>query len=288
MGQRSDVGIEVDARADEVRLAPSVRKSYADLGFFLAPGLFSADEVNCISEEIEGSGQFRPGVTIPEGDGKAVRALYGGQESSPVLQRLIVDARLVVPAMQLLESDVYMYQFKVNMKQSFVGDVWPWHQDFLYWQQLDGMLRPDLINAVLFLDDVTEFNAPLFCIPGSHKAGVYPHESVAEKPATGSSNHQFYVSSSLGFQLTPQHISSLVEQSGLYSAKGPRGSVFFFHPNIVHGSTMNISPFSRRQIFFTYNSIGNALPKASPRPGYFVNSSAAPISPRYGKLRKAD
>ena len=28
------------------------------------------------------------------------------------------------------------------------------------------------MNISIFLDDVTEFNGPLFLIPGSHKAGI--------------------------------------------------------------------------------------------------------------------
>jgi ectoine hydroxylase len=34
---------------------------------------------------------------------------------------------------------VYIYQFKINVKAAFGGDVWQWHQDYIFWRNEDGM-----------------------------------------------------------------------------------------------------------------------------------------------------
>ena len=39
------------------------------------------------------------------------------------------------------------------------------------WQE-DGIPTPRMANAVIFLDEVNEFNGPLMLIPGSHKEGI--------------------------------------------------------------------------------------------------------------------
>src|SRR5262249_62330406 len=86
--------------------------------------------------------------------------------------RLICDPRILKPAMQILNSDVYVYQFKINVKAAFSGDLWQWHQDYVFWHKEDGMQKPDVINVSIFLDDVTEFNGPIFFIPHSHAEGM--------------------------------------------------------------------------------------------------------------------
>lgn len=261
---------------------------YVDTGSYLAERLFSDEELACIIEEIEGRGAFKPAAVVAERDGPATRSLYGGFESSAVMQQLVADERVLRPVMQLLHGDVHVYQFKVNMKHAFGGDVWPWHQDFAFWNRLDGMPRPDAITAVLLLDDVTEFNAPMFCLPGSHRAGLYPVEPCAPAATRDqASDHAMDVSSTLRFTLARDTVAALAASAGIRSVQAPRGSVFFFHPNLVHASTVNISPHDRRQMLITYNSVRNALPRKTTRPGYLVNSSTEAIAPRRGMLSRA-
>ncbi|MGH9143045.1 MAG: phytanoyl-CoA dioxygenase family protein, partial [Vicinamibacterales bacterium] len=107
-----------------------------------------------------------------ERDGRTVRALHGCHLHSPIMKNLACLRRLVKVAMALVEDDVYIYQFKINMKAAFSGDVWKWHQDFIYWRDEDGMPECRVVNIGLYLDDVTEMNGPLLVIPGSHRGGV--------------------------------------------------------------------------------------------------------------------
>src|SRR6185436_15868718 len=102
-----------------------------------------------------------------------------------MFNRLSRHPRIVEPVQQLLDSEVYVYQFKVNAKAAFGGDVWEWHQDFIFWQKEDAMQTPRVINTAVWLDDVTEFNGPMFLIPGSHADGVI---DMSARHANGNGN----------------------------------------------------------------------------------------------------
>src|SRR5262249_47538920 len=109
---------------------------------------------------------------VLEEESQMVRSVYGSHMTNEVARRLAYHPRMVEPAMQILGSKVYIYQFKINAKAAFGGDRWEWHQDYIFWQKEDGMHTPRVVNAVIFLDEVNEFNGPLLFIPGSHKEGV--------------------------------------------------------------------------------------------------------------------
>jgi ectoine hydroxylase len=71
-----------------------------------------------------------------------------------------------------------------------------------------------------------------------------------------------------------------VNQFGLVSAKGSSGTVLFFHGNIFHASTGNLSPFDRNMFMVTYNSIENTLLNVEkPRPEFIANRNFTPIEP---------
>ncbi len=67
---------------------------------------------------------------------------------------------------------------------------------------------------------------------------------------------------------------------GLESAKGSAGTVFFVHPQCVHGSVANISPFERNVIVIVYNSFENTLVDVEkPRPEFAASRDYRPVVP---------
>lgn len=48
-------------------------------------------------------------------------------------------ARLLNVARQILGSEVYIHQFRANMKPGFLGKEFYWHSDFETWHVEDGM-----------------------------------------------------------------------------------------------------------------------------------------------------
>jgi ectoine hydroxylase len=183
---------------------------------------------------------------------------------------------------QLLGGDVYVHQSKVNLKASFGGDQWEWHQDFVYWLQADGIREPQLLNAAVFLDDVTEYNGPLTFIPGSHRDGTLAGTRSDDMPA-GYEDAPAWVATLTAneqFRIRPEIIEDLARRNGLASPKGPAGSVLLFHPNLLHSSGPNISPFRRAMLIYVYNRVSNRpAPVANPRPSFLADPHPGALRP---------
>lgn len=238
---------------------------YQAQGYVFLPNFFSDGEIQVLKAEIPGLLQNDEIGKVLEKSGKTVRGLHGSHTRNSVLNNLTRLPRLIEPAMQILESKVYVYQFKINTKAAFYGDGWPWHQDFVFWSEEDGMPTPRATNVMIFLDEVNQFNGPLFLVPGSHQEGKIQVSSQGE-------GWEANVSVNLKYALPNHMVAELVNKQSIVAPTGAAGSVLFFHPNCVHGSANNISPFSRNVAIITYNSVENIpLKTENLRPEFLVN-----------------
>ncbi|MDJ0515424.1 MAG: phytanoyl-CoA dioxygenase family protein [Trichodesmium sp. MO_231.B1] len=255
---------------------------YNNQGFLLIPDLFSQEEVSLMQAQLPSlMAEDVPGQVL-EKDRKTVRALHGCHLFNKVFHNLIREPRLLEPAHQLLGSQVCIHQFKINLKAAFGGDIWPWHQDFIYWHKEDGMPLPKVISLAILLDDLNEFNGPMIFIPGSHKQGMLDVEaSVAKTEANPeTADWKVNVSANLKYCIPPQTVRQLVKKLGIFAPKGTAGSILLFDSNVVHGSVTNISPFPRRLLIITYNSVENIPVSVDrPRPEFLVCRDYKPLKP---------
>ncbi|MEV4315559.1 phytanoyl-CoA dioxygenase family protein [Actinocrispum sp. NPDC049592] len=254
--------------------------AYRRDGFHLAENWLAAELVQQLAAAATGIlGQDSP-RRIMERDGVTVRSVYGPHQTDPVVARTCRRAELAGAAMDIIGEPVYIHQSKINVKAAFVGDQWEWHQDYIYWLHDDGIHNPDLVNVAVFLDEVTEFNGPLTFVPGSHNEGVL---AATEKqgPPMGYEDAPQWVSTLTAdekYQVRPDVIARLVRTNGMVSPKGPAGSVLFFHPNILHASSQNISPFGRTTLITVYNGVSNpATSTGNPRPEFLAARDATPV-----------
>ena len=264
-------------------------KTFEDRGFVLIPEYFSRSEVAVMRAELASEFAEDSPRRVVEKDGNIVRSVYGSHRSNEVFRRLAYHPRLVEPAMQILGSQVYVYQFKINAKTAFTGDIWEWHQDYIFWLKEDGMPTERVVNALVFLDEVTEFNGPLFVVPGSHKEGVFDIPSREELLGKNAKLPEVYkknaawisnLTADLKYSLNKDVITDLIKRRGMAAPKGPEGSVLFFHCNLVHGSANNISPFDRVNVIISFNSIDNIpVSDKEPRPEFLVSRDSTPIVP---------
>ena len=239
---------------------------YDKNGMIFIPDCFSNKEVENMQAALSVLMEKDTPGRVFEKDKKTIRALHGCNMNSTLFQRLTLHPRLLEPVKQLLNGDVYTYQFKINLKAPFNGDWWPWHQDFIFWEKEDGMPSPNAINVAIFLNEVNEFNGPMYFIPGSHKQS-YTH--IQENSTTKWIDNFI---ADLKYTLDKATIAKLVEKEGIIAPKGCSGSVLFFHCNLVHGSLPNISPYERALAIITYNNLNN-IPvfKGEPRPEFLVS-----------------
>jgi Phytanoyl-CoA dioxygenase (PhyH) len=257
-------------------------RAYEDEGFLFLPECFSQTEVGVVKAELPAIFAEDSPRRVLEKEGNIVRSVYGSHTTNEVARRLSQHAWLVEPAMQILGGQVYIYQFKINAKAAFGGDIWEWHQDYIFWRNEDGMPTSRVINAVVFLDEVNEFNGPLILIPGSHKEDVIDvatrntQSSAYQRSPAWISN----LTASLKYSLDQVVIARLVKKYGLIAPKGPAGSVLFFHGNLVHGSAANMSPFDRNLVLVTFNHIENVpVPVKEPRPEFLASCDSTPVKP---------
>ncbi|MBV9163252.1 MAG: phytanoyl-CoA dioxygenase family protein [Pseudonocardiales bacterium] len=240
-------------------------RRYREKGCLLLDQLFDAHEVQGLLDTFRRDSKILGEHRIAERDRDEVRAVYGSHQRQPEFSMLVRSPRLLGPVQQLLGDDVYVYQFKINAKPAFAGEGWSWHQDYAAWKIADNLPAPRLINAAFFLDDINEFNGPIIFVPGSHRQGL-----VRETRRPGNAESAQHLDPE-DIALTPTQMTALVDQYGMESPKGKAGSVVLFHPEIVHGSASNMSPFHRRLLIATYNDVRNEpRPLSLPRPEYLV------------------
>ncbi|MEU6667438.1 phytanoyl-CoA dioxygenase family protein [Streptomyces sp. NPDC046727] len=259
--------------ASHVGLASAYEKE----GWCEPPYRFSDAAVALLRERaLAISGERRPEVVHEKGSG-IVRAIHGCHAFDEVCAALVRHPYLVELAEQLVGGPVYVYQFKVNLKQAHEGAAWPWHQDFAFWHEEDGMPRPDAVNIAVSLDDVHEDNGPLMAIPGSHRLGLL---DLPEGRADGEeSDWHSHVSADLAYTVNADRARALAEQSGHKLFTGPQGSIQVFHPSIVHSSSNNVSADRRALLLITYNAVANA-PKCPSRPAFLVSRDTTAVEPR--------
>ena len=261
-----------------MRLTNEQLRFYADNGFLFLPNCFSHSEIAFVKNEVPALFQEDTPRRVVEKNGD-VRSVYGSHVTNEVLRQLSRNHRIVEPAMQIIDDEVYIYQFKINAKVAFSGDVWEWHQDYVFWLKEDGMPSARVVNVVIFLDEVNEFNAPLFLIPGSHKEGVIDvnaHDLLGanEQSKPWLSN----LTADLKYSLNKNIVARLVTKYGMAAPKGMAGSVLFFDSNVVHGSSNNISPFDRTLVLVTFNSVRNVPPVTEKsRPDFLMSRDTEPV-----------
>src|SRR5262245_21535989 len=82
-------------------------KAYEENGYLLLPNYFSRAEIDVLAAELPIVFSEDSPRRITETNEKSVRSVYGSHMSNEVFKCLTCHPRLVGPAMQLLESDVY-------------------------------------------------------------------------------------------------------------------------------------------------------------------------------------
>lgn len=241
------------------------REEYDRQGFVFVPGFFSPDEVKAMQagvKEIQGL-PATPEKIIFEKDGKTIRTIVNPHLYNEPYVRLIRHPQLLGAVRHLLDDEVYVFQSGINCKAAFNGDVWFWHQDYPAYHKDDHIPLPRMVNALIFIDDINHLNSPLMLVPGSHTV----NDDMPEFSDQGTSYSFRYTS--------PELIKAEVRKSGVVAPTGPAGSVIFMNVNLLHGSTANLSPWSRTMMTLTYNAFSNKATSPSVRPRHIVYDDSA-------------
>lgn len=258
------------------------RDAYRDNGFLFLPDLFSPVEVECLYKEMQAmceeyAAKGREEVISEPGSGE-VRSIFNVHRLNALFASLVREPRVLNVAREILGSEVYIHQSRINYKPGFTGKEFYWHSDFETWHSEDGMPAMRALSCSILLTDNNELNGPLMLIPGSHRHFI---SCMGETPDEHYKKSLKKQECGVPDELLLRYLSDL---GGIASCKGKAGSVVFFDCNTMHGSNGNITPYPRSNVFFVYNSIENQLqvPRGGlkPRPEFIAaRQDVAPLEP---------
>jgi len=241
-----------------MRLTAEQVREFFDQGWTVIEGLFSAQEMQAARvafERLYGTAQrlrktqdhdgaFFVLDAPAEGDVIVKRVVWAGG-AEPDLLALSADPRLVEPALDLLGSDrCEQLLCQAHFKMPRDGVSFDWHQDVQHrdkgpgtWRDLNG--RGSYVQTIMLVDDMTEYNGPLKFIPRSAVQGDGQSRLSLE-------SYDYNTPMSVGSK------PALFDESQAVTVTGCAGSVLFFGPYAIHGSTANESDIPRRVLINGY------------------------------------
>lgn len=241
-------------------------KHFEDTGYLTIDQLITPEELRLFTDELHRLSRD-PEVkaderTVVEAESDEVRSIFDIHRTNEIFRKIANDPRLVDRARQILGSDVYIHQSRINYKPGFVGKEFSWHSDFETWHAEDGMPAPRAVSLSLSLTDNYSYNGPLMIMPGSHKRYI--------SCVGGTPEDNYRKSLIMQGAGTPdrQTLTDFADAYGIDVLEGAAGGAIMFDSNCMHASNGNVTPFSRSNIFIVYNSVENTCvePYAAPKP----------------------
>jgi ectoine hydroxylase-related dioxygenase (phytanoyl-CoA dioxygenase family) len=154
--------------------------------------------------------------------GNAVRNIMELPRFDPIFAELICYKPLLDVLETLFGSTEFSFHnYKCIVKAPRVSSMFQWHRDLPYLQHS----TPNLITAMLCLDEMTEANGATVVMPGTHRI---PHEEVKDSDADIPADQ--------------------LPAGERVTVCCPAGSAVLFHVNIIHGGGANRSDIPRRNI----------------------------------------
>ncbi|NBC23693.1 MAG: hypothetical protein GVY21_09480 [Gammaproteobacteria bacterium] len=200
-------------------------------GFLVLEDFFRRDEVRAFLDDLEAyrrdPGMLARPEVVTEQDSDLIRSIFGIHRLSARFDALARDSRLLDIAGQLLGSDVYVHQSRINRKPAFRGRGFDWHSDFETWHAEDGMPAMRCFSISVSLTGNNDTNGPLLLVPGSH---------CTFYPTVGATPERYWETSLKHQQVGVPEIADLVEatrQGGIVTARGGPGTVTLFECNTL-------------------------------------------------------
>ncbi|MGW0709820.1 ectoine hydroxylase [Streptomyces sp. NPDC002643] len=254
-------------------------QSYERDGFLTVEELIRPDEVPVYRRELERL-VTDPAVraderSIIEPKSQEIRSVFEVHRISEVFARLVRDERVVGRARQILGSDVYVHQSRINVKPGFGASGFYWHSDFETWHAEDGLPNMRTVSVSIALTENHDTNGGLMIMPGSHRT------FLGCAGATPKDNYKKSLQMQDAGTPSDEALSRMASEYGIKLFTGRAGSATWFDCNCMHGSGDNITPFPRSNVFIVFNSVENTAvePFAAPvrRPSFIGARDFSPV-----------
>ena len=155
--------------------------------------------------------------------GNAVRNIMELPLFDPVFAELIAYEPLLDVLEALFDSgEFHFHNYKCIVKAPRISSEFLWHRDLPYLRHSS----PNLVTALLCLDDMTEANGATVVLPGTHRIA---HADVRDAD----------------IDMPEDELPADVPR---VKVECPQGSAVLFHVNIIHGGGANRSDSPRRNV----------------------------------------
>ncbi|MEU0396730.1 ectoine hydroxylase [Streptomyces sp. NPDC006208] len=235
-------------------------------GFLTVDQLIGEDEVAVYRAELDrlvNDPEIRADErSIIEPTSQDVRSVFEVHKLSELFEALVRDERVVGRARQILGSDVYVHQSRINVKPGFGASGFYWHSDFETWHAEDGLPNMRTVSVSIALTENLDTNGGLMIMPGSHRTFL---GCAGETPKD---NYKKSLQMQDAGTPSDEALTAFADEHGIRLFTGRAGSATWFDCNCMHGSGDNITPYPRSNVFIVFNSVENTAvePFAAPVP----------------------
>jgi phytanoyl-CoA hydroxylase len=206
-----------------------VKEFFSESGYLHVRNVFDPREVEEMREAIERILDAVAGTEHDENHSwqavaqeSVLKGFHNVQYHDAAFTRAAAHPRLVGVLKQLIGPNVQLHHTKMLVKPPEQGAPFPMHQDYPYFPHE----RHSVVAASVHLDDTDLENGCLRVVPGSHRRG--PLEPTGESHTLD----------------TPLEDGTPVPAAA--------GDVLFFNYLTIHGSGVNSSARTRRNVLFQY------------------------------------
>ncbi|EST37824.1 multidrug DMT transporter permease [Streptomycetaceae bacterium MP113-05] len=252
---------------------------YERNGFLAIDQLITPDEVDTYRAELErltSDPVMRADErSIVEPKSQEIRTVFEVHRISEVFAQLVRDPRVVGRARQILGSDVYVHQTRINVKPGFGATGFYWHSDFETWHAEDGLPKMRTVSVSIALTENYDTNGGLMIMPGSH------YTFLGCSGETPEDNYKRSLQMQNAGTPSDESLARFADADGIKLFTGKAGSATWFDCNCLHGSGDNITPYPRSNVFIVFNSVENKAvePFAAPvrRPEFIGARDFTPV-----------
>ena len=233
-------------------ITPEQVAQFSEDGYLMVPGLFDTEEMELLFKigKADQEKADQVGAAVDTEGRESKLWLTADTDREDIYNGFVRCHRIVDTMEAVLHDEVYLYHYKMMVKEASVGGAWEWHQDYGYWYG-NGCLYPDMGSCMIAVDGATKANGCLQVLRGSHKLGRVEHGTYGTQ--TGAN---------------PERIEEISKHLELVYCEMEPGTALFFHANTLHRSDANDSENPRWTLICCYNTRSNPCHDLGGHPAY--------------------
>ena len=220
-------------------------------GYLFVKELFDKEEIKILQNQSQNDLNLeKNSVSRKDSNKKNARLTIWNYPENNIYGLIAKSKRIVKRMETFLEGEVYHYHSKMILKDALDGGAWEWHQDYGYWYE-NGCLRPLMASVMIAVDEATKKNGCLRILKKSHEIGRIDHYKRGDQS---------------GADIERVNQAKILYEEILIEMRP--GDSLFFHCNLLHSSSENLSKKRRWSMICCYNAKRNNPFKDSHHPKY--------------------